>query len=465
MAPASAAPMEHQPLLDDKRSVSRSTSASSLQVDRKTLLDLEAVPEEDPQWSSRLGQVLCALSGPGMMVSLADTDGSCLIVAAQSGMKYGYGLLLLQVLLVPVLFLAQELTVRLGVHTRKGHTACILHQFGFYPAALSLGVLLASCTGAVIAELSTITATGQLFGWHRVPCVAGAVAILVLLIVTQNYRRIEIFAVLLGLFELVFVVAMFMAKPDGRELMHGLGSLPLDDPDYRWLFAANIGAVVMPWMIYFQQSAIVARKLRSEAEETHERVDTAVGTVLTQLIMIGTLVTMAATRTMFPKLTEIRHVEDMVSVLSHVFGNDAVARGMLAAAFLGGSLCAAIVVTLAASWGVSELCGEQDANSMELQIRERPYFYGTYVVIIVLASLVVCMDVSIIRLNVLITLIDALLMPVTLFCLYKIATNEELPERVRVQGPHRAVCFVAFSVCSACAVACAVSSMAGWGGD
>ena len=59
--------------------------------------------------------------GPGMINSLADTDAGCLVVAADSGARWGYSLVSLQLLLIPVLFLAQELTVRLGVYTRKGH--------------------------------------------------------------------------------------------------------------------------------------------------------------------------------------------------------------------------------------------------------------------------------------------------------------------------------------------------------
>ena len=52
--------------------------------------------------------------------------------------------------------------------------------------------------------------------------------------------------------------------------------------------------VIMPWMIYFQQSAVVARRLRSSEQMNEERTGTLLGSVLTQLIMIGALVTLAA---------------------------------------------------------------------------------------------------------------------------------------------------------------------------
>lgn len=57
------------------------------------------------------------------MVMLADTDAGSVITAAQSGASWGYRLVLCQLLLVPVLYVVQETTVRLGVVTGKGHGA------------------------------------------------------------------------------------------------------------------------------------------------------------------------------------------------------------------------------------------------------------------------------------------------------------------------------------------------------
>lgn len=53
----------------------------------------------------------------------------------------------------------------------------------------------------------------------------------------------------------------------------------------------------MPWMIYFQQSAVVARRLQNPEQMAEERTGTLLGSVLTQMIMIGALVTLAASHT------------------------------------------------------------------------------------------------------------------------------------------------------------------------
>src|SRR3974390_2532481 len=87
------------------------------------------------------------VAGPGLVVMLADTDAGSIITAAQSGAEWGYGLLLLQFILIPILFVVQELTVRLGIVTRKGHAELIRDQFGLGWAWLSVAALCASCIG------------------------------------------------------------------------------------------------------------------------------------------------------------------------------------------------------------------------------------------------------------------------------------------------------------------------------
>src|ERR1043166_1721660 len=71
-----------------------------------------------------------AVAGPGIVVMLADTDAGSVITAAQSGAEWGYRLLLLQVILVPILFMVQELTVRLVIVSREGHAEMIRDHYG-----------------------------------------------------------------------------------------------------------------------------------------------------------------------------------------------------------------------------------------------------------------------------------------------------------------------------------------------
>jgi len=94
-----------------------------------------------------------AVLGPGIVVMLADTDVGSIITAGQSGVQWGYRLLLLQLILIPILYMVQELTVRLGVFTGRGHGELIKETFGPLWAWISVGGLAIATAGALLTEL------------------------------------------------------------------------------------------------------------------------------------------------------------------------------------------------------------------------------------------------------------------------------------------------------------------------
>ena len=216
------------------------------------------------------------------------------IVAAQSGAQWGYRLLLLQVLLIPILYVVQELTVRLGLTTHKGHGELIAERFGKGWAWLSVSTLIVSCVGALLTEFSGIVGVGELFGISPQISILGTVLFMVMVVATSSYRRVELVAMLIGLFELAFVAVALVSHPNGSAMAHGLLHMPLGNPDYLFLLASNVGAVIMPWMVFYQQSAVVDKGLDISHLQP-ARWDTAVGAVITQVIMASILILAATT--------------------------------------------------------------------------------------------------------------------------------------------------------------------------
>merc|ERR1719299_370776 len=128
---------------------------------------------------------------------------------------------------------------------------------------------------------------------------------------------------------------MFILRPSPTDMMNGgLTSFPLQNKEFSELVASNIGAVIMPWMIYFQQSAIVARKMLTAEHMQNERSVTLFGSILTQMVMIGTLVSMAAAH---PSNTDLHSVGDIAQALAPTFGLEA-SKVLVSLGFIGGSL-------------------------------------------------------------------------------------------------------------------------------
>ena len=197
-----------------------------------------------------------AVFGPGLVVMLADSDVGSVITAAQSGAQWGYRLLGLQFVLMPVLYIAQELAVRLGIFTGRGHGELVRAVLGPVWAWVAATWLAIATIGALLTELSGVAGVGELCGLPRVATLPVAAIGLLAVVLSGSYRRVERLVVAIGLFELAFFLVAWAARPDMHELLSGSLDIAFGDRDYRYLAAANIGSVVMPWMIFYQQSAI-----------------------------------------------------------------------------------------------------------------------------------------------------------------------------------------------------------------
>jgi len=393
-----------------------------------------------PVMRSPVTRVL-AVTGTGIVVMLADTDAGSIITAAQSGAQRGYQLLLLQFLLMPILFLVQELTVRLGVVTGRGHGELIREQFGRGWAWLSASTLAVACIGALISELSGLAGVGLLFGipqWATVGCV---ILGLVAMVWTGSYRSVERVAIIFGALELLFIWIAWRAHPDPHALLGGMTQMPLGDRGYLYLATANIGAVIMPWMIFYQQSAVVEKKLRP-SDLRILRWETAGGAVIAQLVMIGVLVATAATIGRTNPNAPLNTVQQISDALTPFLGTQ-LGRIVFAVGMSGAAIVATIVVSLTAAWGVGEVAGYR--RSLADHPFEAPWFYGIFTLCLIAAGVLVASGANLVALSVGVQVLNALLLPIVLGFLYALALRA-LPEPYRLKGPYAVIvgviCFI-----------------------
>ncbi len=258
-----------------------------------------------------------------------------------------------------------------------------------------------------------------------------AAVFLLTIVWTGSYRRVERVAIALGLFELVFIWVALQAPIDPRALAHGLASVPAHHPGFLYLVAANIGAVIMPWMVFYQQGAIVDKGL-VRTDRRAERRDTLVGAVVTQVITIAVVVAFAATDR--ARTRPLTSVAGMARALAGAIGAGT-SRALVGAAVLGGSLLAALVVSLAASWGISEVLGWRHSLNEGVG-RHNRRFYLTYVAAHVLGAVLVLASVDLVNLAIDVEVLNALLLPVVLVML-ALLEHRALPEGVRLQGAPR----------------------------
>ena len=382
--------------------------------------------------------------GPGLIVMLADNDAGSVITAAQSGAQWGYRLLLLQFAIVPLLFMVQELAARLGLTTGKGFGELVRQRFGKTLAIISAITLLASCFGALVTQMSGLAGIGQLFGVPVCLTIGLLVALTLLMIWTGSYHSVERIAMFFGVFGLAFVLVAWKAHPDFALALVHLREVPITDSGYLYLVAANLGTSIMPWTVFYQQSAMIDKGL-SVQDLKVARIETFVGALICQILTASVLVASAATLGQHHGGVTLDSVPQIAIAFTHALG-DTFGRIVFALGLSGCALVAMIVVCLTAAWAVGEATGVR--HSLEQHPAEAPRFYAALVVMLVGAGALVCSGINLVRLSIATGVVNALLLPVVMGLLYRLARTE-LPEPNRLRGRYAVAVAVVFSLTAA----------------
>lgn len=392
--------------------------------------------------------------GPGLVVMLADTEAGSVITAAQSGAQWGYRLLLLQFLIVPLLFAVQELSIRLGLGTGKGYGELVRQRFGAGLALLSLVTLAISCFGALVTELSGLAGVGQLFGIPVWQTLAVLIVLICTMVCTGSYHSVERIAIFLGMFEIAFLVVAWNAHPDTSQMAAQWHQMPFSDKNYLYLIAANLGTSVMPWTVFYQQSALIDKGLGVRHLKA-ARIETLMGAILCQCVTAAVLIAAAACFNVYNNSASLTSVPQLANAftasLGQTFGRVVFAMGMA-----GGALVATIVVCLTVAWGVGEATGMR--HSLEQHPAEAPWFYIAFGTMLFAAGALVCSGTDLIQLSIATGVINALLLPAVLGILYRLARTE-LTGSMRLKGGYATAVALIFLLASATGLFCGVAGI------
>jgi Mn2+/Fe2+ NRAMP family transporter len=372
---------------------------------------------------------LIAACGPGLLVMLADTDAGNVVTAAQAGAQWGYRLLPLVLVLSPFLYMLQELTVRLGIYTGRGHGELIRERFGVGWAWLSTAGLAAATVSTLVTNFTGVAGIGELYGLSRTLTLPSAATVLLTVVATGSYRRAERMMIVIGLFELAFFWVAIAARPHLETMMKEVVHFPVSKREFVYLAAAIIGTTFNPWMVFYQQSAIVDKKLQP-TDYGLARCDTATGAALTQLLTGAVLVSVAATVASSGGPAKLDSVAEISKALAPILGAN-VGRLIFSLGVLGASLVAAIVSSLALAWGLGEVTGYR--HSLEHHPFEAGWFYGVYAACVIAAGALVWLVPDLVWLNISAQVLNVFLLPLVIAFLVALAT-EALPEPIRLRG-------------------------------
>lgn len=410
-----------------------------------------AMPNKQFNWRQ-----LLMTFGPGLVVMLANTEVGSVITAAQSGAQWGYRLLLLQFLVIPILYLVQELAARLALGTGIGYGELIRRNSGRFMTSVAITALTVSCFGTLVTQMVGVAGIGQLFGVPVWISIALLIVAILLMVGLGAHRSVERTVIAFGLFELGFLILAWKAHPDMADLAAGLREMPLGNRDYLYLLAANLGTSVMPWAIFYQQSALIDKGL-GIGHLKIARLDILIGAVLCQTVTAAVLIAAAATFGRHLPPVPLENVPQIATAFSATLG-PIIGRLVFVAGLGGGALVATVTVCLTAAWALGEAAGVH--RSLEHNPLQAPWFYGAFALILSLGGALVGSGVNLIRLSIAMGVLNALLLPIALGFLYRLARTK-LTGPMRLKGAYAAVVGTVFFCAAAMGVYAAVAGIAG----
>src|SRR5437764_13383568 len=114
-------------------------------------------------------KTLLAIVGPGLIVMCGDNDAGAFSTYGQAGQNYGTRLLWTLLLLIPVLYVNQEMVLRLGAVTGVGHARLIIERFGKFWGAFSVIDLFLLNALTIITEFVGVSLGLSYLGLPTVP--------------------------------------------------------------------------------------------------------------------------------------------------------------------------------------------------------------------------------------------------------------------------------------------------------
>ncbi|GAC1303254.1 MAG: hypothetical protein NVSMB19_13090 [Vulcanimicrobiaceae bacterium] len=273
-----------------------------------------------------------------------------------------------------------------------------------------------------MTEFIGIAGAALIFGVSPGVMVVAAATILIGVSLSGAYKRAEMWALGLCLLELLFIPAAFAAHPSPVSILRDgiFGAQPLGNRDYLLLVASNIGAVIMPWMIFYQQSATVDKGITAR-DLNFARVDTALGAVATQVIMIAVVVTTAAT--LYVRHISVTDAAHAALALIPLTGRSS--GIVFGAALVGASMLGAFVVSLATAWAFGEAF--RWPCSLNYRCSEAKRFYGLYAAVVVVAAGVVLIpNLPLVKITLYVEAFNALVLPLVLGFLLKLANDRNI---------------------------------------
>jgi Mn2+/Fe2+ NRAMP family transporter len=341
--------------------------------------------EYQSTWKRRLITFL-AIVGPGLIVMVGDNDAGGVSTYAQAGQNYGYSLLWVLLLLVPVLIVNQEMVVRLGTVTGVGHARLINERFGRFWGWFSVGDLFVLNFLTIVTEFIGVSLALDYFGVSEYISVPFAAVVLVAITASGSFARWERAMFFFIATSLVLYPLALLSHPDWPAVGYHL-FVPGVQGGFTstavLLIIAIVGTTVAPWQLFFQQSNVIDKRITPRFMG-YERADTTLGAFV---VTVGAAAIMIVAVFAVRGTPLVGHFTDALGVANALSAHGRWYGALFSIVLLDASIIGASAVTLSTSYAFGDVFGLK--HSLHRSFRDARQFYLSYAALVAVAAAIV----------------------------------------------------------------------------
>ncbi len=380
---------------------------------------------------SRMARMLLmfALIGPGILVMIADNDAGGVITYAQTGSIFGIGFFIpFMVLMIPVAYIVQEMTIRLAAVTRRGHAEMIWKRYGSFWGAFSLIDLLIANSLTLVTEFIGITFGMSIFGIKPIYAVIIGITFVLAITLTLRYHNWERASLVVAAFNIIFIPLVFFAHPNWLLVASSFGNWHVPSGFstlFIYVLLANLGTTIAPWMLFFQQSSEVDKGTVPEDIKAGRR-DTFIGACIMASVAIAILIltgTVVFNAHAVDATTVGYNISFILATISQKIG--ALPMKLFALGLIDAGLIATIAITASTSWAVGEAFGWPKSINLSFLTGRKFYIPGIASMFIA-AIMVLIPDVPLGFLNLTVQVIASIFMPAAMLFLLLLVNDKEI---------------------------------------
>jgi len=337
--------------------------------------------------------------GPGLITGVADDDPSGIGTYSVAGAQFGYQLLWLAPVCVPLMIAVQEMCGRVALVTSKGLSAIIKEHYPKWLLYSVLMLLIGANTINVYADINIMAASMKmLFG---LPFALWATLLTIGMVVAQifvpykHYVKFLKYACL-SLLAYVVIAVLPQVHVNWHSVVYNMVTPQWNSsPGYVLTIVGFLGTTISPYLFFWQAGEQVEDDIadgliddagnRASQVKLSEirslRADTALGMIYSQIITIFIIVTTAATLHASGN-TDINTAEDAARALLPL---GASAYWLFTLGILGVGLMAVPTLAGSAAYAVAETAGWR--NGLYRRFSRAKGFYATIALVIIVGYL------------------------------------------------------------------------------